>query len=239
MIDTVGAIVLVAIGIGVTAALVLGSPLEPRKTPRLLALAGGWFAAVAVLAAAGVFIRFGPATIGLAVLVPLAVVLLSAGPGSTARTIALGAPVALLVALNATRVLGAFFLFLHADGRLPATFALSAGWGDIAVGLLSLPVAWWASRRAPHWRAVTLAWNAFALVDLIAAVTLGIGSTPGAAIRFIFEDTAPGTMATLPWFLIPGYLVPLYLLTHVALFARLAANHSASPSRRLVDVRHH
>ena len=239
MIDIVGAITLAALGVGVTAALVLTAPLDARGARWLLGVAAAWLIAVTTLAGAGVFIRLGPAAIGVAVLGPIALVLLNAGPGSTLRTLALGVPVSLLVALNATRVLGAFFLFLHADGRLPATFARSAGWGDIAVGLLALPVAWLASRRGPSWKAVTFAWNAFALLDLVAAVTLGIGSTPGSAVRFIVEDTAPGTMAMLPWFLIPGYLVPLYLLTHVAVFARLAADRSLAPSHVLAHVRQH
>jgi hypothetical protein len=239
MIDIVGAITLAALGVGITGALVLAAPLEAHRVRRLLAVAAAWFIAVTALAGAGVFVRLGPAAIGVAVPGPITLALLNAGPGSTLRTLALGVPVSLLVALNATRVLGAFFLFLHADGRLPATFARSAGGGDIAVGLLALPVAWLASRRAPHWRTATLAWNTLALLDLLAAVTLGIGSTPDSAIRFILEDTAPGTMAMLPWFLIPGYLVPLYLLTHVAVFARLAADRSLSPSHALAHVRHH
>ena len=55
------------------------------------------------------------------------------------------------------------------------------------------------------------------------AVTLGIGSQPAFPLRFIFETPGTGLMAALPWLLIPGYLVPLYLLTHLAVFAQLAA----------------
>jgi hypothetical protein len=239
MLDVIGAITLAALAVGLTGALVLASPLDPRRATRLLVVAGLWFVTVTVLAGAGVFARVGPPAIGLAVLGPVALALASAGPGSTVRTLALGVPLSVLVLLNATRVLGAFFLLLHGDGRLPATFALSAGWGDIAAGVLAVPVAWLVRRRAPSWRTVTLAWNALALIDLVAAVTLGIGSTPGSPVRFLHEDAAPGTIATLPWLLVPGYLVPLYVLTHLAVFARLAADRRPSPSPVLVDVRHH
>ena len=34
------------------------------------------------------------------------------------------------------------------DGRLPAPFAPSAGWGDVAVGAFALPVALMAAHRA-------------------------------------------------------------------------------------------
>ncbi len=78
-------------------------------------------------------------------------------------------------------------------------------------------------RRAPYWRSATLLWNAIGFIDLVAAVTLGVGSAPDSPLRFIFEESVPGTMATLPWLLIPGFLVPVYLLTHLAVFAQIAA----------------
>ena len=37
----------------------------------------------------------------------------------------------------------------------------------------------------------------------------------------MFEQPGSGIMGTLPWFLIPGFLVPLYLITHLFIFARL------------------
>jgi hypothetical protein len=57
---------------------------------------------------------------------------------------------------------------------------------------------------------------------LLSAVTLGIGSAPNSPVRFIFERPDSGAIASLPWVLIPGILVPLYLLTHLAIFAQLA-----------------
>jgi hypothetical protein len=221
MIDIVGAIVLAALAIVITAALAFASPLDPRARSRLLAVGFVWLAAVAAFGAAGVFATFGVLAVGLAILTPLGIALVSAARPSTIRTAALGIPLALLVFVNVGRVLGAFFLVLHDQGRLPATFALSAGWGDIAVALLAIPVTWLAHRRAPSWWSITLAWNAVAFVDLVAAVTLGIGSIPGSPVRFIHEDAVPGTIATLPWVLIPGFLVPLYLMSHLAVFARL------------------
>ena len=44
-------------------------------------------------------------------------------------------------------------------GRLPAPFAPSAGWGDVLVGVLALPVALMAARRAAGWRPIALLWN--------------------------------------------------------------------------------
>jgi hypothetical protein len=220
MIDLVAAITLTALAVTSTGALILASPVEGARL-RLSAVAALWFAAVTVLAAAGVFANI-PA-LGVAVIGPVLIGAIAAFRVSSVRALALGVPLALLVGVHVGRLLGGFFLALHADGRLPATFALSAGWGDIAIAALAVPIAWMAARRMPYWRSATLLWNTLGFIDLVAAVTLGFGSAPGSPLRFIYEESVPGTLATLPWFLIPGFLVPIYLLSHLAVFARLAA----------------
>jgi hypothetical protein len=148
--------------------------------------------------------------------------------------LALSIPLPVLVAVNAARVLGFFFLLLLAARRLPPTFALSAGWGDIVVALAAIPLAWAIQQRAVGWQPLTLVWNTLGLLDLVAAVTLGVGSATDSPMRFIYEAGSSGTMGSLPWLLIPGFLVPLFLLTHVAIYAQLWAY--ASRSARVGDV---
>ena len=190
----------------------------------MLDVDGAWLAVVTGLAAAGVFSAASrtPA-IGAAVLAPVVIGVAVAGRVSALRTLALGIPLPVLVGVHVGRLLGAFFLVLLAEGRLPPTFALSAGWGDIAVAALAVPLAWAIHRRVAGWQALTLAWNSIGFLDLVTAVTLGVGSAPGSPLRFIFESPASSTMGSLPWLLIPGFLVPLYLLTHLAIFAQLFA----------------
>ena len=65
-----------------------------------------------------------------------------------------------------------------------------------------------------------MAWNLFGLADLATAVSLGVLSTPG-PLRRIFADPGAGLMTTLPWLLIPGFLVPLLATIHLAIFYRL------------------
>jgi hypothetical protein len=70
------------------------------------------------------------------------------------------------------------------------------------------------------------------VADLLIAVTLGVGSAADSPFRFIYEPVeSGGTMAALPWTLIPAFLVPLYLLIHIAIFARLGK--VAGHARRL------
>jgi hypothetical protein len=225
MIDVIAAITLTVLAAGSVAALVLTAPLERATRWRLALGAGAWFAVVTVLAAAGLFTsRLGTPAIGIFVVGPVLLVAATGLHAGVMHRLAIGIPLAVLVVVNAGRLLGAFFLLLTADGRLSPTFASTAGWGDITAAVLSLPVAWLVHRRAPGWRPLALAWNAFGFVDLLVAVTLGVGSQPAFPLRFIFEEPGTALMASLPWLLIPGYLVPLYLLTHLAVFAQLAAS---------------
>jgi hypothetical protein len=41
-------------------------------------------------------------------------------------------------------------------------------------------------------------------------------------MRLIFAEPGSAIMTTLPWLLIPGFLVPLLFAVHIAIFIRLA-----------------
>jgi hypothetical protein len=60
------------------------------------------------------------------------------------------------------------------------------------------------------------------LADLILAVALGAASSPG-PLQLIVASPDSGIMTTLPWVLIPGFVVPTLVCTHLALFFRLRA----------------
>lgn len=222
MLDIIGFIALTALFGACAGALIGLAPVERASRRQLTAVALLWFAAVGVLAALELYAASGVGTpaIGATTLVPLVLAVWVVRRSPSLRALALETPLPALVAVHAGRILGVFFLLLLAAGRLPPTFALIAGWGDIAIAAAALPLAWAIHRRAGSWRALTSAWNAVGLLDLVTAVTLGVGSARSPA-RFIFESPDSGALGHLPWVLIPTVLVPLYLLTHVAIFVRL------------------
>jgi hypothetical protein len=105
--------------------------------------------------------------------------------------------------------------------RKPAPFALTAGWGEVLIGVTALPVAYLAAIKAPAWRTSTLVWSALGFIDLVLAVALGVASSPGIPFGFRSPSAHSGLMTTLPWILIPCFNVPLLAHLHLLIFQRL------------------
>jgi Na+/pantothenate symporter len=76
-----------------------------------------------------------------------------------------------------------------------------------------------------------MAWNAFGALDLVVAVTLAFMSAPGTPYRVFTEGPGTVVMTTLPWILVATFLVPLYLLTHLTIAARLRLSRYANVPR--------
>ena len=235
MLDIIAAVTLTTLAFLIPAVLITASPLQGADRRRLGIVLLSWFALVTVLAAAGLFsaMSAGTPAMGVAVTAPIIVGLIAARRSAAVRTLMSETPLTLLVAVHAARLLGVFFLMLYAADRLPPTFALTAGWGDIAVAAAAPVVAWAIHRRAAGWRGLALTWNALGFADLVLAVTLGVGSAVDSPVRFIYEAASSDTMSSLPWLLVPGFMVPLYLLTHLAIFHRLSRRSEALGNMRL------
>ncbi|WP_210254890.1 hypothetical protein [Methylocapsa sp. S129] len=187
----------------------------------LAALLAVWFVIVVALGATLALDYVGTPGLGVATALPVAAICFAFFMAPPIRAALFAIPLPVLVAVNAARILGVSFILLYAAHRLPAPFALSAGWGDIFVGLTALPMAWLVARYGARVRGLTLAWNVIGLVDLIAAIGFGATSSPGPIQIFkVSPDTS--LMTTLPWILIPCFLVPCYLSLHVAIFYRLS-----------------
>jgi hypothetical protein len=148
------------------------------------------------------------------------------------RTALLGLSMPLLVGLNISRLLGAMFLLLAAEGRLGGPFPYSAGWGDIIVGALALPALWLASRPVPQAPTFLAAWNILGALDLIVAVALGVTSGPESPLP-LFEAGNVSLVQGMPWSFIPTVLVPFWLIVHAILFVQIrrVAGHAGTSVR--------
>lgn len=172
-----------------------------------------WFVVALVLTASGRLAALrspGPQLI----LVGLTVALLLAGavlPGF--RVWRAGINLRQLVALHLTRFVGIWFLVLYARGELPFAFAVPGGWGDILVATGALVLVLFVPNLVAH-RPWLLAWNLLGFLDLLYVV--------GTAARLARQS--PESMRALlefPLGMVPIFLVPLLLVTHVWLFGRM------------------
>jgi len=226
MIDVIGGISLAVLAVVLVGTIVFSATSDSSRRWRYSLIAALWFFTIATLGALGVFagsFRRGLPLVAAALLIPVITGTWMLVRSSAARAAAFRVPLGTLVAVNAGRLLGVFFLILFAAGRLPRTFALTAGWGDILVAAAALPVAWMIHRRATGWWSATAIWNTIGFLDLITAVSLGIGSAANSPLQFIFETPGSSAITTLPWVMVPAFLVPIYLVLHITVFTRLAA----------------
>jgi hypothetical protein len=159
---------------------------------------------------------------------PLVATAVAASVSPSVRASLLGMPMPFLIGLNVWRVAGGFFLLLAAEGRLAGPFPTSAGWGDVITGVLALPVAWLALRG--QGTPLVWAWNAFGMLDLVAALAFGIISANGSPLQIIHAGQGSEAVQALPWSLIPTVLVPMYLIVHGIIFAKLAQASQRAPA---------
>jgi len=173
-----------------------------------------WLAAVWWLAVDGAFRRrIGvpvlPVAIFLPVLIALPLLLSSRRIGALLDAM----PEPWLVGLQVYRIFGGMFLVAWSRGSLSGTFALPAGTGDVLVGLLALPTAYFLYAGAPAARSAAVAWNILGLVDFAIAIGIGILSSPGPLQRIV-PDTPNAQLGTFPTVMIPAFAVPSSILLH-------------------------
>ena len=203
----------------------------------LLAAHIAWFFVVALLASSGALnwrFDLGAPVLGLALLIPIVVLIILATVVPAARAALSTIPVPALIGVHAIRILGFLFLLLFAAGRIAAPFGPAAGWGDVVAGATAVPVAWALASRTAGARWLVLLWNTWGLLDFLDAFSLGMTSAPGSPLQLFFDAPGSAAMTTLPWAIIPVFLVPQLLVGHLAIYWRLGRAAAKSGSARPV-----
>lgn len=115
-----------------------------------------------------------------------------------------------LVLFHVTRFVGFYFLYLYSRGELPYAFAVPGGYGDIAVATLALLVVFLPLATPTRARAMYI-WNVVGITDIVfAAARLGRA-----------DPSSMQALTHLPLSLLPTFLVPLIIASHVVIFSRL------------------
>ena len=194
------------------------STIAAPRFPRAAGVAViAWLALALVAGGTGFLVRLpfpGPQLIFLALFVAT-LVAVTAVP--TLRAWVDAVPLRTLIGINAFRFVGITFLVLAARGQIDPVFAARAGWGDVATAALALILVAAGEPRTRLQRGFTHAWNAFGLLDLVVAVATATAVT--------LRSTTPGIapVLSLPLVLIPTFVVPIFLASHVIIFRRLRA----------------
>lgn len=198
------------------------SPATTGATATVVLVLAAWFLAIAWLGTAGAFAGppgSPPLPILAAVLLPLAVFFTLFRWSRAFRDFVLSIDLRLVAGVQAWRFAGLEFLGLYAVGVLPGMFAFPAGLGDMAIAAAA---PWMALRlsRDPGFASSNAfrRWNWLGILDLVVAVGLG-------GLSAFTATGAPGevstqAMAQMPLVLIPAYLVPIFIMLHVAALYR-------------------
>ena len=189
-------------------------PMCPVGSRTVLLGAAVWLLAACVVGASGLLHAARPPLPQVVLVVLTAAILaLFWAPGPFRRW-ALTVDVRALVLLHVTRVVGIYFLVLYERGELPYPFAVPGGWGDIAVATSALVVALASRPDTPTGRRVIMGWNVFGLWDILFVVVTAtrLGLADPQSMRALLR---------LPLSLLPTFLVPIIIATHVIIFCRL------------------
>jgi len=184
------------------------------SSTKVLITAGIWLLLALIAGASGLFARLVP-PLPQAILLGLVliqVLMFAFYPGF--RTWCMSVDLRALVLFHITRFVGIYFLILYSRGKLPYDFAVPGGWGDIAAAVYAVLIVAYIKPDGKMGWALYLLWNLLGFVDISFVVLT--------AARLALSD--PGSMGELlklPLALLPTFVVPVIIFTHLVIFARL------------------
>lgn len=227
---SMAAISISAFVVVITIARLLGNGRQQRIV--VGSVLGIWFAAVAGVGASGILVGGGPtraAGLGALVAVPILVLSITFLSGRQMKRVE-EVKLLPLISVQALRILGIVFVLLFAANRLPEPFALLAGYGDMSVGVLAVPLAWAVVSRKTPPHLLIYFWSALGIGDLINALVLGVLSAPG-PFQVFKDGPSSFIMPMLPWILIPSFMVPAFFFLHLVVLVKLRSRKTLSSSQ--------
>jgi hypothetical protein len=139
--------------------------------------------------------------------------------------------ISIVTAIQTWRVVGFAFLWGVGIGIIPPAFGISAGIGDVLIGLTAIPFAFFLKKGYSWSKSAAVIWNVLGIADLVMAISLGLITSPEQ-----LAETGTATMQTLPWILIPAVAVPVTLTLHGITLYRLRHWEPVQLQRKLSGV---
>ena len=182
-----------------------------------------WFAAAIVVSASGIL--YDPPRPLLPVLIwaPVLAFLVGFTSSHRLRQLVLSLDLRWLISFHLVRVpIGVLFLLMEAAGRLPAEFAIKTGVGDIAVGFTTVLAIACVPLLSTLRKRTVLVWNTLGLADILMVFVV--------AQQQLFLSGNPNALVELtrfPLLIVPTFVVPMILITHFLVFAKLWRSRTA------------
>ncbi|MCH7948906.1 MAG: hypothetical protein IH875_00305 [Candidatus Dadabacteria bacterium] len=187
---------------------------DSRSQSKVLAAIIIWYALAIFAGGSGFTLRMVPPLPQIVLFGLVVLLLLLYWLSQSFRKWVLSVNIKLLVALHLTRFVGFYFLFLYSRGQLPYDFAVLGGWGDIIVATAALLVILLATLVGKSGWIICLVWNLIGLVDILFVIAT-------AARLTIADPQSMSELLKLPLSLLPTFLVPILIFTHIIIFIRL------------------
>jgi hypothetical protein len=193
----------------------MSSPSASARPMAVLTGLGLWLVVAITLGASGRLEALQPPLPQLTLIALTAGALLATARIPSVRAWALSVDVRVLVAFHLIRFVGGYFLVLYRRGELPYAFAVPGGWGDILVASLALLLLFSGPPKTVGRLRAYIAWNVLGLLDIlfVVATAARLGLAAPASMQALLR---------LPMSLLPTFLVPLIITSHVLLAVRLA-----------------
>lgn len=185
-----------------------------RRHPILIGLIV-WLAIVSIAGVAGIPQKLVSPTPQIILAGLTIALLLASGLYPPLRSWVLESDWRALVEIHLVRVIaGAGFLLAASRGKFPEQFASMAGKGDIAVAVLGLFVILLVSPHKSYAPFVYGLWNLLGLVEILRVIM-------EASRLDLVDHRAMSEMLQMPFVLLPLFVVPILIASHIWLFERI------------------
>ncbi|HTI92540.1 MAG TPA: hypothetical protein VL727_18220 [Puia sp.] len=175
-----------------------------------------WAVLLTVLSLSGFFADFSalPPRVGLAVLLPLPIVLIVAFSRTGTQWLR-GVLPQRLIYWQSFRILVEIALWVnYMRGLIPVQMSFEGRNFDVLSGLLAIPVAYYCFVRKSWPRWIVLAYNIVGLGLLLNIIIISVLSMP-TPLRYFHNEPANTLLGHFPYIFLPGLLVPLAYSLHI------------------------
>ena len=119
-----------------------------------------------------------------------------------------------LIAVHLSRFVGIYFLILYSQNLLPYDFAVKGGIGDIFIATTAILILVFVSSKNEIRDKIYVIWNTIGVLDILFVVftVTRIGMHSPESIENLLK---------LPLSLLPTFLVPIIIFTHIMIYVRL------------------